>query len=191
MTDRRAPKGRLAVAGAIYALSLVAATPAIADDYEVLGRFSGTIGGKQVALWVPYDVANDRSYLVRQVTDTFLNVGIDAVSGEPGVDLERPSVGVSVRGPAGGAEVTRVSVMMPGEDERTWGTGGQHGGTIDRAEVVRDGDRLHVFLRATVRPARLPPPSMAADGDPVVPEPDGKPLVVELEGDVDLREPGK
>jgi len=162
----------------LIALALMAAaTPALAQDYEVMGRVEVTMLEDSFTMWVPYDTEADEAFATLIGPKVMASLSIDAFAGEPGVELRHPRLVLGVTAPGPRAVPAGVTLYPSGTDDVYVAEEGTGSYTIDN--VTMEGDTVSFDFEAV---------TVAVDMTTLEPLPEDKRIGLSGHAEVTLRD---
>ena len=161
----------------LTALALIAAaTPAFAQDYEVMGRVEVTMLEDSFTMWVPYDIEANEAYATLIGPKVMANLSIDAFAGEPGKELRNPRLALGVLTPGPRAQPSSVNLFPAGTSDVYVAEEGIGSYTIDN--VTMEGDTVSFDFEAV---------TVAVDMTTLEPLPEDKRIGLSGHAEVTLR----
>lgn len=136
-----------AIRGLGAALMIGVSVPAAAQDFDVMGIVEVLADGTPLALWVPFDRAEQEAYATRMAVGVMTTYSVTAFSGPPGDDIERPSLSLSFTVAGGTVRTGDLSYRTDGPDAPVYGAGNGIG-TLSFDTLTIDGDTVAVQFEA-------------------------------------------
>lgn len=142
---------RRALQAVIHAAGLAAclvASPATAQEFEVMGTIEATIDGAPASFWIPFFPEENEAYATLTGPRIMAILSVDAFSGVRGEDLDYPRLSLGIMRPGPQAVALDLQLFRAGESERMHiaedGTG-----TLSVSAMTVDGDRIVFDFAAT------------------------------------------
>lgn len=154
------------------------ATPAPAQEMEVIGTVEATIDGVEISLWVPYLPEEDESYAFLSGSGVVAVLSVDAFSGTPGEALENPRLSLGLMRPGLQAVATGIHLYRAGESDRMY-KAERSEGTFRIGAVSVEGQTIEFEFEAT---------ALATDMATFEPVADAAPIEIEGRVEVTLRD---
>lgn len=142
------------------------ATPAFAQEMEVMGTVEATIDGEEVSLWVPYLPDRDEPYAFLSGSGLMSVLSVDAFSGAPREALENPRLSLGLMRPGPQAVATGLHLYRADETDRMY-LAERSEGTYEIGPVSVEGTTISFEFEATAVATDTATFVPIADADPV------------------------